>query len=539
MTGFTNLGDLIPRDRDLSKIALIDLGGEQSPREFTFGEIDAMANGVARALLKRGLQRGDRVALLSLNRAEYLAAYYGIMRAGLVAVPVNFKFPQPTIAFILRDADAKLVFCDSPRAQDCPPDIPSVTFGDAFDRLLDPGPFAAVAPRPREPAMILYTSGSTGTPKGVVLSHQSHLWVVQTRLAPGLDRHRYLIAAPLYHMNALALAKLACAAHATIVLLPQFSAPAYIEAIGRYRCSWLTAVPPMIAMMLREADLLARTDLSSVAFVRMGSAPVSASLMAALRAALPQAAVTNAYGTTEAGPVVFGPHPNGLPQPELSVGYPHPQVALRLNDGGDRNADQGVLEMKCPALMNGYHNRPAPTPPSPASGKGQERGPLTADGFYITGDVFRRDADGFHYFVGRTDDMFVCGGENIYPADVERMLERHASVAQAAVVPDRRRHQRPKTGRLYHRQTRPRARCRRGQALRAGPCAGLPASALCLVRRRLAARLDQQARPRRAAKDGGGKVDGETLSRHVPGLNNKSGHDAASSPHERSDMRDH
>ena len=256
-----------------------------------------------------------------------------------------------------------------------------------------------------------------------MLSHQSHIWVVETRLAPGLERQRYLIAAPLYHMNALALAKLACAAHATIVLLPQFSARAYIEAIGRYRCSFLTAVPPMIAMMLRETELLARTDLSSVAFVRMGSAPVSASLMAALRAALPQAAVTNAYGTTEAGPVVFGPHPQGLPQPELSVGYPHPQVALRLVDGDNRNAEQGVLEMKCPAVMNGYHNRPDVAPP------------LTADGFYITGDVFRRDADGFHYFVGRTDDMFVSGGENIYPADVERMLERHASVAQAAVVP--------------------------------------------------------------------------------------------------------
>ena len=100
--------------------------------------------------------------------------------------------------------------------------------------------------------MFLYTSGSTGTPKGVVLSHQSHIWVVETRLAPGLDRHRYLIAAPLYHMNALALSKLACAAHATIVLLPQFTARAYIEAIERYRATWLTAVPPMIAMMLRE-----------------------------------------------------------------------------------------------------------------------------------------------------------------------------------------------------------------------------------------------------------------------------------------------
>jgi long-chain acyl-CoA synthetase len=435
MTGFTNLGDLIRRDRDLSKIAIVDLGGEQGPREFSFAQLDAMANGVARALTKHGLQRGDRVALLAANRAEYVAAYYGIMRSGFVAVPVNFKFPRQTIHFIIRDAGAKLVFCDAPRAADCPPGITSVTFGADFNAFLDPGPFDAITPAPNEPAMFLYTSGSTGTPKGVVLSHQSHIWVVETRLAAGLDRHRYLIAAPLYHMNALALAKLACAAHATIVLLPQFAAPAYIAAIGRHRCSWLTAVPPMIAMMLRETALLARTDLSSVEFVRMGSAPVSASLMAALREALPRALVTNAYGTTEAGPVVFGPHPKGLPQPTLSVGYPHPKVALRLADGDNRDAEQGVLEMKCPAMMLGYHNRPSPAPPSPASGGGEGRGPLTPDGFYITGDVFRRDADGFHYFVGRTDDMFVSGGENIYPADVERMLERHPDIAQAAVVP--------------------------------------------------------------------------------------------------------
>ena len=107
----------------------------------------------------------------------------------------------------------------------------------------------------------------------------------------------------------------------------------------------------------------------------------------------------------------------------MSVGYPHPEVELRLVDGDNRDAEQGVLEMKCPAMMNGYHNRPDLQPP------------FTADGFYITGDVFRRDADGFHYFVGRTDDMFVSGGENIYPADVERMLERHPEIAQAAVVP--------------------------------------------------------------------------------------------------------
>ena len=224
-------------------------------------------------------------------------------------------------------------------------------------------------------------------------------------------------------MNALALAKLATAAHATIILLPRFETQSYIDAISRYHPTWLTAVPPMIAMMLRETEAMAQADFSSVEFLRMGSAPVSAGLMQAIHRALPKAAVTNAYGTTEAGPVVFGPHPRGLPQPENSVGYPHPKVQLRLVDGGNRAADQGELEMKSPAIMNGYHNRP--DVPSP----------ITPDGFYVTGDVFRRDKDGFHYFIGRTDDMFVSGGENIYPADVERMLERHPDIAQAVVVP--------------------------------------------------------------------------------------------------------
>ena len=427
MAGFTNLGDLIVRDRDLSKVAIIDLGGEEVPCEYSYAEFDAMCMGVARALTKRGLKRGDRVAILSMNRTEYLAAYFGIMRAGFVAVPVNYRFPRQTIHFIIADCGAKLVFCDMPRRDDCPPDLPAVVFGQGgeggFDSFLDPGPFETVVPQPGAPAMFLYTSGSTGTPKGVVLSHQSHIWVVETRLAPGLDRHRYLIAAPLYHMNALALAKLACAAHATIILLPRFEARDYIDAISRYHPTWLTAVPPMIAMMLRERDALATADLSSVEAIRMGSAPVSQSLMAATHQAFPKAAVTNAYGTTEAGMIVFGPHPGGLPQPESSVGAKHPKIELRLVDGDNRDAEQGVLEMKAPAIMNGYHNRP------------DVKTPITPDGFYITGDVFRRDKDGFYYFIGRTDDMFVSGGENIYPADVERMLERHPAVGQAVVIP--------------------------------------------------------------------------------------------------------
>jgi acyl-CoA synthetase (AMP-forming)/AMP-acid ligase II len=179
----------------------------------------------------------------------------------------------------------------------------------------------------------------------------------------------------------------------------------------------------MIAMLLRERDLMARLDTSRVTLLRMGSAPVTQGLYDAARAAFPNATIFNVYGTTEAGPLVFGPHPKGLPQPPVSCGHPLPIVDLRLVDGDDLAADQGVLQMRCPALMTHYHKLPEVT-----------RKVMTADGYYVTGDVFRRDADGFHYFVGRADDMFVSGGENIYPGEVEALLERHPAIQQAAVV---------------------------------------------------------------------------------------------------------
>jgi long-chain acyl-CoA synthetase len=426
---YDNQGDAISRDVPRQALALIDAGGNGHERRYSYDDVFRVSGAIARGLLKRGLQRGNRVAILSANRAEFLLTFLGTMQAGLVSVPVNYKLPAETVAYIVDDCDARLVIGDDTRLPLAPDSVPKLSFDGGFAELLDEGPFTPFKMKPEEPAMFLYTSGSTGRPKGVVLSHHSHLWAMSQRVRrPVPPGQRSLVAAPLYHMNGLAMCQTTLSQGDTIVLLPQFTAKGYIEAAARHRVAFLTSVPTMIAMVLREKDHLARHDLSAVEAVRMGSAPITQSLIDQVRTAFPKAQISNGYGTTEAGPVVFGPHPQGIPQPELSTGYPHPDVELRLvRDGkvieGD-DAEGGVLEMKCGALMTHYHKLPEATVKA-----------MTPDGFYRTGDVFRRDRNGFFFFVGRADDMFVCGGENIYPGEVEKMLERHPGIHQAAVLP--------------------------------------------------------------------------------------------------------
>jgi acyl-CoA synthetase (AMP-forming)/AMP-acid ligase II len=177
----------------------------------------------------------------------------------------------------------------------------------------------------------------------------------------------------------------------------------------------------MLAMVAREADTLGCLDLSSVKRVMMGSAPLTEALVDKVQALFPSAIINNSYGTTEAGPVAFGPHPEGKPKPATSCGYPVPGSEIELREGS--SPDEGVLYMRNPSFMEGYNNLPEKT------------AEVMTGGWYRSGDIMRRDRDGFLHFLGRSDDMFVVGGENVWPVEVEKLIERMDGVHQALVVP--------------------------------------------------------------------------------------------------------
>jgi acyl-CoA synthetase (AMP-forming)/AMP-acid ligase II len=419
-----NLGEVIPRGIEGDRAWIIEVDQQGQDVITRYDQLQLEADQIAAGLRRRGLPHGARVGILAANGSRFYTAFLATMRAGLVSVPINFKLPRDTIDYIIDDAGIELMFVDAERAP-MASRVPTVRLDDDQDWLSAqaPGPQVSSVMGQEELALILYTSGSTGRPKGVPLTHGGYIWVIETldRVSPPFRGKRALVAAPLYHMNALIQSLLIGVAGGTVVLLTHFNARRYIEAAARHRCHMVTAVPTMYALVARETEWLARHDLSHVESAKSGSAPASEGLFDMVARVFPKAASSNWWGTTESGPVAFGAHPDGVPRPTLSLGYPLAGTEWRLVDGP--SPDEGVLQVRSPAVSPGYLNLP------------EVSARRFKDGWYDTGDVMRRDDQGFFYFVGRADDMFVCGGENIYPGEVEKMLETHPGIAQAVVLP--------------------------------------------------------------------------------------------------------
>jgi long-chain acyl-CoA synthetase len=273
-----NLGDVLRLPRHGERTALIDLRAEARLPQLSALVFDALCVAVARGLLDRGIRRGARVGILAENRVEFIAAYFGIMRMGAVAVPVNHKLPRETIAHIFRDSAIELTFTDSARRALVPEPLPVIDLdgeqAQSFSALLDPGPLDTFMPEESDLAEILYTSGSTGLPKGVPLNHHGQLWAIDhylEPLPPEGAQDTTIVVAPLYHMNGLFNITVALAKRARVISMPRFDARRFLEAVAHYRCTVLSGIPTMFALMVRERDLIERLDSSSVREVTIGS----------------------------------------------------------------------------------------------------------------------------------------------------------------------------------------------------------------------------------------------------------------------------
>ena len=418
-----NIAELLDRNPDPESIALVDRSKAPAER-LTVVQIQNRVKVFAAALLNRGLKPGSRIGMLASNLSEYYVVMFGVPAAGMVFVPLNSRLPDSTLEYIAQDANLGLLIADAEHSSSLP-SVPTVVVGsDEWAEVMGGSPVKQLAEvKPSDVAIQIYTSGSTGRPKGVLLSHENVTFTV-LEYGATLPGEVMLVSAPLYHKNASMASKLAFASGGQVVLLPEFSPRGYLEAINDHQVTMCSGVPTMYALVTAELqESSVSYDLSSVQRVLIGSAPMTEALFDDVQALFPNAFVTNGYGTTEAV-LEFGPHPEGRPRPKIALGYQHPKVELKLIDPETgKEANHGELWVRSKGVMRGYHDLP------------DVNAAQLTDGWYHTGDLMRRDDEGWYFFIGRVDDMFVCAGENIYPDSVEQMLEQHPAVHQAVVVP--------------------------------------------------------------------------------------------------------
>lgn len=435
-----NLGNLTaPALREhASRTAIIDLSSG-AERLLTYEALENEIQRAVGALRALGIRRGDRAAIGLPNGATFLVTLFALMRLGAVPVVLNSKLSNQSLHFILRDSGSDALFADlieTPSLAALGDDLRirhRMTVRGAADGWLDWSALCAEAKlcdlvermSADEQAFQPYTAGSTGVPKGIVMTHGGLLWGIEHDQAhwPVGPHSRGIVAAPLFHKNAMrGTVKRMLRGGASIVIQKRFRAREYLTALDKYRVTSCGGVPTMFAELLREPDLLAAGDYTSLKYLSMGSSVVPVELLARVAEVFPNATIAESYGLTEGGGP-FGSPPDGRKVPRGSVGALAPEMEVRLVDPAGNDAASGELWIRSPYVMAGYANNPQLT---------RER---LQDGWLRTRDVFRVDAAGFYYFVGRTDDMFVCGGENIYPKEVEQLVLSHPAVSDVIVVP--------------------------------------------------------------------------------------------------------
>ncbi|HEX9068150.1 MAG TPA: AMP-binding protein, partial [Ktedonobacterales bacterium] len=455
---FTSIGEWLARREALTpeKVGLVDA---ETQRRYTYRDLNTRARALA-ALLARDhhIGPGDRVAALAGNTPEYLDAFFACALMGAILTPLNWRLTPHELSGILADCQPKLLLHDAThhqRALDTialmdpampepvrsgwcwgsrhAASVPAVAAPtpltlDAFPGA-DPTLAALAVAHPladgEEPALILYTSGTTGVPKGAILSHRMITWnAINTQVSWGLaETDSAPISAPFFHAGGLnVLTTPLMHLGGTVVLVRSNDPAVLLRTAQEERCTVLFAVPTVFQAMM-EHPTFAATDLSAVRFCVTGGAPCPLPVIHGYAAH--GVVFRQGYGLTEVGVNCFSLAPEDAVRKAGSVGRPVFHSWARLLGDGDTDVADGTvgeLALAGPHVCSGYWRQPEAT------------AEVFRDGWWRTGDLATRDGDGYYFIVGRKKDMYISGGENVYPAEVEGVLATHPGILEAAII---------------------------------------------------------------------------------------------------------
>ena len=444
---------------DRARLAPDHVAVVQDGAPTTYAELDARAEALARRLQRAGYRRGDRVATLTRSSVDHAVLFLACARTGLVLVPLSWRLAPDELAHQVRHCRAVLLLAERDLVPQAQAALPVVDPAPALELLgrdgveqhlparpaacpLDEAALADVADagqgRPRrgvqddDALLQVYTSGTSRAPKGVVLTHANCFWtnLALNGVAPVGTDDVVLAFLPQFHVGGWNIQTLlAWWTGATVVLERDFDAGRALELVARHRVTTFMGVPTSYQRMA-EHPTFAGADLTSLRYVVVGGAPMPEELLRTWHAR--GVRILQGYGLSEAGPNVLGLPAADAEKHVGSVGKPYPYVDVAVRDPLTgrvlHGAARGELLVRGPAVFREYHRDPEATAAA------------FVDGWLRTGDYVERDVDGFFWVVDRLDDMYISGGENISPAQVEHALAQHPGIAEAAVVgvPDER-----------------------------------------------------------------------------------------------------
>ncbi|MFD3167039.1 long-chain fatty acid--CoA ligase [Herpetosiphon sp. NSE202] len=413
------------------RIALVD---DRDGERYSYRQLNSRANRLAASLRQRfGVRKGDRVAILAKNQVGYLDALFATGKLGAILVPLNWRLTEHELIYMIKDSAASVLLYDSqfgsmlPTLRSQSPLKHWIELGAEYDQLVAQASDLPISEAVDldDPHLILYTSGTTGAPKGAVLSHRVLVWnSLNTNV--GWDLHAddvSIIHTPLFHTGGLNVLTLPILhAGGTMVLMHDWQPARCLELIEREHVTIFFAVPTMFEMLL-QAPNFAQTNLSSLRFCIAGGAPCPIPLIEAYQQR--NIPFRQGYGLTEVSVNCFTLNPEDAIRKAGSVGKPIFHLDARIVDEAGRDMPTnsiGELILCGPTVCNGYWRNPVATAQA------------LQKGWFYTGDLARVDAEGYFYIVDRKKDMYISGGENVYPAEIENVLYQHPAVQECAVI---------------------------------------------------------------------------------------------------------